>query len=173
MCFYANPLIFPLKTNFSGNLFSFTTTPVDTKGVTELVIKKSDITHTPADWVDVLCVLVFLCFRQTVPEWDETLSEALVDGSTRSGDGSAQTHRSQTWRREKAEIFNDKHEGTWKIQQEISFVGNKKKSIWCLDGSTEYRDVAVHSSGQITLHQSQTVYKLSEYIDQLIDYTFP
>lgn len=37
--------------------------------------------HTPANGIDVLRVGLFLRLAQTVPESDETLSEALVDGA--------------------------------------------------------------------------------------------
>lgn len=51
--------------------------------------------HTPANCINVLRVGLFLRLTQTIPESDETLSEALVDGATWDWNGSSETQRQE------------------------------------------------------------------------------
>lgn len=62
--------------------------------------------HTPANCINVLQVGLFLRLAQTVPESDKTLSEALVDGTTRDRNGSSERQRQEACREEEQALLS-------------------------------------------------------------------
>lgn len=134
-------------------------------------------TDPPANRIDVLCGLVFLCFLQTVPECHQTLSKAFVDGSTRHRDRCSETHRDKVWRRGEDRRSTASTNSNKSVNDEMrarnkvislstgDFVscvnvhGERERetwSIWCSAGSNEYKIFIVfHSFGGITHPRGQ------------------